>query len=249
MPESDFSDRTLLITGACGGIGQSTARVFRARGANVLLADRDPKALQDLAASLSGAQDGVARASIDASEASDALRAVALCRERFGGIDFLVTAAGIYRDEPIASMTNEQWRHTLSVNLDGVFNICKAALPVLREASSIVNLTSMAAHCGGSFGHSHYGASKGGVLALTRSLARELGPRTRVNAVSPGIIDTPMTAELMRVRGATVIEQTPLGRCGRPEEIASVIAFLCSDAASFVTGEAIHVNGGLYMGG
>jgi 3-oxoacyl-[acyl-carrier protein] reductase len=107
----------------------------------------------------------------------------------------------------------------------------------------------MAAHMGGSFGHAHYGASKGGVLALTRSLARELGPRTRANAVSPGVIATGMTERLIDARGQAVIAQTPLARTGTPAEIASVVAFLCSPSASFITGEAIHVNGGLYMGG
>jgi 3-oxoacyl-[acyl-carrier protein] reductase len=194
-------------------------------------------------------EDRVASIATDVRRSPDAKRAVELCRDRFGGIDFLVTAAGVYRDEPAASMTDAQWSDTLSVNLDGVFYFCKAAIPVLRDSSSIVNLTSMAAHCGGSFGHSHYGASKGGVLAYTRSLARELGPRTRVNAVSPGPIETAMTTKLLQARGSTIIEQTPLGRYGQAAEVASVIAFLCSDAASFVTGEAIHVNGGYYIGG
>jgi 3-oxoacyl-[acyl-carrier protein] reductase len=107
----------------------------------------------------------------------------------------------------------------------------------------------MAAHTGGSAGHGHYGAAKGGILSLTRTLARELGPGIRANAVSPGIIDTPMVHRLLATRGEDVIKQTPQKRFGRPEEIASVVAFLCSDAASFINGEAIHVNGGFYMGG
>ena len=106
----------------------------------------------------------------------------------------------------------------------------------------------MAAHRG-AFYNAHYSSSKGALLSLTRSLARELGPITRVNAVSPGVIDTPMATDLIRLRGADSIAQTPLKRLGQPAEIASVIAFLCSDGASFVTGEVIHVNGGLHMGG
>jgi 3-oxoacyl-[acyl-carrier protein] reductase len=249
MMDFDFTDRTLLITGAAGAIGGATVRFFRARGAHVVLADRDDAALRRYASEIGPGRGALATIAMDASQAADAQRAVELCGNRFGGIDFVVTAAGIYFDEPAVSMTDEQWHRTLAANLDGVFHICKAAFPLMRERSSIVNVASMAAHCGGSIGHSHYGAAKGGVLAYTRGLARELAPKTRVNAVSPGVIDTPMTLDMLRTRGASVIEQTPLRRYGRAEEVASVIAFLCSDAASFVTGEAIHVNGGLYMGG
>ena len=247
---SDFANRTLLLTGASGGIGQATARAFLARGANLVLLDWDDLALTRLEQDLGPDADGkILAIRNDASKAADAKTACEAAANRFGGIDFVVTSAGIYRDEPASAMSEQQWRQTLAINLDGVFFIASAALPFLRDNSAIVNLTSMAAHCGGSFGHAHYGASKGGVLALTRSLAREWGPKTRVNAVSPGVIETPMTTGILADRGASVLAQTPLQRFGQPTEIASVIAFLCSDDASFITGEAIHVNGGIYMGG
>lgn len=241
----DFHDRTLFVTGATGGIGAAVATLFAAAGANVFLTDRAPSVAGN-AAALGPRALGHA---LDVAD-SEACRAAAeACADRFGAIDFVVASAGIYRDEPIAEMSPAAWRATLAVNLDGVFNTVAAALPHLTEASSIVTITSMAAHMGGSFGHAHYGASKGGVLALTRSLARELGPRTRANAVSPGVIATGMTERLIGTRGDAVLAQTPLARHGTPAEIASVVAFLCSPAAAFVTGEAIHVNGGLYMGG
>jgi 3-oxoacyl-[acyl-carrier protein] reductase len=251
----DFVGKTLLLTGASGGIGAAVASVFSRRGANLVLADRTQSTLDVLAKELGfskqlgGEPSRILSYAMDASNPDDAKRLVSMTADRFQHIDFIVTSAGIYRDEPAAEMTPEQWRQTLAVNLDGAFYICAAAFPILANNSSIVNVTSMAAHCGGSFGHSHYGASKGGLLAYTRSLAREWGPKTRVNAVSPGVIETSMTAEITKSRGASILEQTPLKRFGAPSEIAEVVAFLCSDAASFITGEAIHVNGGYYMGG
>jgi 3-oxoacyl-[acyl-carrier protein] reductase len=244
----NFRNRVLLLTGASGGIGRAISRLFFANGAKLVLADLDEGALAELGGSLDSSGQRVATLRMDAAKPEDADAVLALTRDRFGGVDFLVPSAGLYLDQPVSTMTDEQWRQTIGINLDGIFYICRRAIPMLRDESAIVNLTSIAAHRG-SFHHAHYAASKGGVLSLTRSLALELGPRTRANAVSPGIIETPMTAGLIRERGAQTIEQTALKRFGRADEIASVIAFLCSDAASFITGEVIHVNGGLYMAG
>jgi 3-oxoacyl-[acyl-carrier protein] reductase len=244
----DFSTRTLVLTGANGGIGRETAKLFYGCGANLVLADLDAVSLEDFAQALDPAGGRVVCMQMDASQAADCDRLVKLTQDTFGGIDFLVPAAGIYKAHPIREMTDEQWRETMGVNLDGVFLLCKRALPLLRDNSAIVNISSMAAHRG-AFYNAHYSATKGALISLTRSLARELGPVTRVNAVSPGMIDTPMAAELIRVRGADGIAQTPLKRVGQPGEIASVIAFLCSTGASFITGEVINANGGLHMAG
>lgn len=242
----DLKGKTYLISGAGSGIGRATAIRLHSLGARVALLDRHQADVHDVAGLLGeGALPVVADVSIPAECSAGVDKIV----ETIGSLDGVVAAAGIYRDEPAIEMTPDAWRQTLSVNLDGVFYVIWAALPHLNEASSIVTLTSMAAHMGGSFGHSHYGAAKGGILALTRGLARELGPKTRVNAVSPGVIITPMTSRVLADRGDSIIQQTPLKRYGEPEEVANVIAFLCSEAASFITGEAIHVNGGIYMGG
>lgn len=240
----DFRGKTLLLTGANGGIGREVARVFAKGGAALVLADRDLQGLQDFAATLE--TPAILVRPLDAADPDSAAALVAAAVERFGQIDHVVPSAGIYLAEPFAQMSDEQWRRTLSINLDGVFYLLSRVQPHLSQGSSIVNLTSLAAHRG-ALTNAHYAASKGALTALTRSLARELGPKTRVNAVAPGIIETPMIQDFLKTRSDSTLAQTPLGRLGQPEEVANVIAFLASDAASFITGETIHVNGGLYM--
>jgi len=243
----DFADKTLVLTGATGGIGRAVATLFHDGGANLVLADRDQTLLDELVCELG---DGTRCAAllVDVAEPVDAERLVDLATQRFGGIDFLVPSAGIYRAEPFLEMTDAQWRQTIAINLDSVFYLCRRAAPRLRAGSAIVMLTSLAAHRG-AFINAHYSASKGALLSLAKSLARELGPRTRVNSVSPGIIETPMTNALIATRGSDSVDQSALKRLGQPSEIAAAIAFLCSTGASFITGEVLHVNGGLYMAG
>lgn len=241
----DFNNRTLVLSGANGGIGRSIAALFYASGANLVLTDIDKSALDSFAAAL-GSDDRVATLEADAASAEDAEQTIALARERFGGIDFLVPSAGIYQAKPFAEMSDVDWHRTISINLDGVFYLCKRALPALNEGSSIVTLASLAAYRG-AFVNAHYGATKGAMVSMTRALSRELAPKTRVNGVAPGIIETPMITDLLKTRMDETMSQTPLKRLGKPSEIASVVAFLCSPAASFITGETIQVNGGIYM--
>lgn len=245
----DFSGRVLLLTGASGGIGRAIAQVFHDAGASILLADIREDAARELAQSMDPAATRTMAMKYDAGRADDSEAAVGLCLDRFGRLDFLVPAAAVFEGQSFLKMTDAQWRKTLSVNLDGVFYLCRRAIPVMPEGGAVVTIASEAAHAGASVGHSHYGASKGGVLALTRSLARELAPGIRVNAVSPGAIDTPMIKDLMRIRGGTVLEEIPMGRLGSPCEVAAAVAFLCSESARYITGQAIHVNGGSYIGG
>jgi len=250
----DFSGRVLLLTGANGGIGRGIARLFAEAGAKLVMADIGLQGAEDFARSLDPAGDKIAVVKLDASSTGDVDRAIALCAERFGRLDFLVTAAAIYEDHMFETMTDEQWRKTIAANLDSVFYACRRAVPVMAEGGApegraIVNLASEAAHIGGSRGHSHYGVSKAGVLALTRSIARELAPRIRVNAVSPGTIDTPMVARFLAEHGAGYVDTIPMRRLGQPRDVAQAVAFLCSEAASYITGTTIHVNGGTYVGG
>lgn len=248
MSQYDFSGRTLVLTGAAGGIGQAVARRFRHAGANLCLIDVDAAALDGLAAALPQASGTVLTLALDLSDPAAADTAAARIAQACAGVDFLVPAAGIYLAEPFSEMTDEQWRRTLAVNLDGVFYLTRRLLPLLNPGSAIVNVSSMAAHRG-AFCNAHYSASKGALLSFTRSLARELGPRTRVNAVSPGIIETPMTQELLKTRADSSRQESMLKRLGRADEVAAAIAFLCSDDASFITAEVLHVNGGLYVSG
>ncbi|PTM43361.1 SDR family NAD(P)-dependent oxidoreductase [Bosea sp. 124] len=241
----DFSGKVLLLTGANGAISRAVARLFFRHGALCVLTDLDEDGVKGFARELDPDVVRILALRQDAAVAEDAERAVDAAVEKFGRIDALVTAAGLYRDRLVSEMSEAEWRQSIAINLDGVFHSCRAAIPHLAEGSAIVNIASMAGHRG-SYAHAHYAAAKGGVLSLTRSLALELAPRTRVNAVSPGLIEGPMVQPLI-AKKPELIPNTPMKRLGTPEEVAGVVAFLCSDLARFVTGETIHVNGGLHI--
>jgi 3-oxoacyl-[acyl-carrier protein] reductase len=243
----DFSGKVALISGAASGIGRATAEYLLGCGVSMAMADVNEAALAKLVGAIGS--DGRAIAiPFDAQRSADAASAVAACVARFGRLDFLVASHGIYEALPVDRIDDDEWRRTIAVNLDGVFYLCREAAKAMADGGAMVNLASVAAHAGASTGHAHYGASKGGVMSLTRSLARDFAPRLRVNAVSPGAIETPMTRDVFARSAEQVRAATPLQRLGQPSEVAAVIAFLCSDAASFVTGETIIVSGGLYIG-
>jgi 3-oxoacyl-[acyl-carrier protein] reductase len=243
----DFSKRTLLLTGAAGGIGRGIAQEFLAGGANVAMADLNDQATTTFARTIDPSGSRTEAMKLEASDPADVERAVTRCIERFGRLDYLVTAAAIFEDHPFETMTDAEWHRTIAANLDSVFYACRRAAPAMRDGGAIVNLASEAAHTGGSPMHAHYGATKAGVLAFTKTIARELAPRIRVNAVSPGTIDTPMVARWLEERPGYV-ETIPMRRLGTPKDVAQAVAFLCSDAAGYITGTTIHVNGGGYVG-
>lgn len=243
----DLTGKVALITGANGGIPRAAAALFHRLGAHLVLTDLDRAALDAFAATLPAGGPRILTARVDVTRRAEVDAAVALAGGELGGLDILVTGAGLYVEQEVAAMSDEDWRRTLGVNLDGVFHACRAAMPLLRRGGSVINIASMAGHRG-SVRHAHYAACKAAVLGFTRSIVHELAPRgIRANCVSPGIIATPMTEAIMRDNGAALIAATPMKRFGTPEEVASVIAFLASDAAAFVTGETIHINGGIYM--
>lgn len=241
----DFSGKVLLLTGGNGAISRAIATLFHRHGASCVLTDLDGEGVAAFARELDPGGGRTLALRQDAAQASDAQRAVEAAVSHFGRIDHLVTAAGLYRDRLVSEMSEAEWRQSIAINLDGVFHSCRTAIPHLAEGGSIVNLASMAGHRG-SYAHAHYAAAKGGVLSLTRSLALELAPKVRVNAVSPGLIEGPMVQPLI-AKKPELIQNTPMKRLGTAQEVAGVVAFLCSDLAGFVTGETVHVNGGLHI--
>lgn len=240
-----FEGRVLLMSGAAGGIGLATARVFARAGASLALGDLDERRLEELRTALDLPADRLLLARHDVTDPESSRDLVRQAQEKFGGVDVVVPNAGLYPTDLFGTMSAASWSRTLAVNLDGVFHLCQAALPALQPDASMVLVASMAAHYG-SPTHAHYAAAKGGVLSLARSLAKELAP-VRVNAISPGLIDTAMVQPLMQARGPELLNATPLRRLGTPEEVANCIAFLASPLASYVTGATLHANGGLYI--
>lgn len=243
----DMTGRVVVVTGAASGIGLACAGMFHRAGASLAVADLNVSALRAALESVGVASSAVCAAGVDVTNPENCDAFADTVRRTFGAVDAIVPSAGIYRPMPFADLTSENWRQTMAVNLDGVFNTLRPLLPILADGASITLLSSRAGHGGGSAGHVHYGATKGAMLSLARGLARELGPRVRVNAVSPGVIETPMTSAALKVYGDDVLNQTPLGRFGVADEVAAAILFLSSGLASFITGESLQVNGGLYM--
>lgn len=237
--------RHAIVTGANGEIGRAIAASLARDGLVLHLTDLNVDGLTAFAETLPTETHCHAHDVADAAQTDAVVSAIAATS---GGIDVIVACAGLYQDLALRDLTPEQWSKSLAVNLDGVFLTVRAALPHLTEGSSIVTLTSVAGHRG-SIDHTPYAAAKGGVLTLTRSLAQELAPRTRVNAVSPGLIDTRMMEQMAPERLRSTVDALPMRRLGTADEVASVVAFLCGPGAGYITGEALHVNGGLYISG
>jgi meso-butanediol dehydrogenase/(S,S)-butanediol dehydrogenase/diacetyl reductase len=241
-----FTDKVVIVTGAASGIGAATAQRFSDEGANVVLVDREAGKLDEVAG---GLEPGRTLAHVaDVSVSSDVDAMVQAAVERFGGLDVLVNNAGVHEGGNPAEITDESWRKVMATDADGVFFGCRAAIPHLeRSRGSIINTASVSG-TGGDWGMSPYNAAKGAVVNLTRALAMDLGKSgVRVNSVCPSLTRTGMTEDMMSDREliAKFEERIPLGRVCEPEEIASVIAFLASEDASFVTGANIAVDGGV----
>ena len=239
-----------IVTGGSMGIGASIAKVLARQGANVAINYRkhDTEARQVVAEIESLGRKGLA-IKADVANFADAQRMVDEVKEKFGGLDILVNNAGINRDSVVWKMTEQQWDEVLDTNLKGCFNYIHAAVGLFREQKSgkIVNVTSING-LRGKFGQTNYSASKAGIIGLTKALARELGKsNVNVNAVAPGLIETEMMKDAPESVKEAALAEIVLGRLGKPEEVAEVIAFLCSEAARHITGEVIRVDGGQYI--
>ncbi len=242
-----LAGKAALVTGAGRGIGAAIARELAREGCDVALVELGEfDAAEALAADLRAHGRRALAFRANVADIAAAETNVAATHAAFGRLDIVVTNAGITRDAPSWKMTEEQWDDVLDVNLKGTFAYCRAVAPLLRTQKSgrIVMIASVNA-LRGKFGQANYSASKAGVVALTRSLARELGPsNVTVNCIAPGMIRTHMTASLPAEIVDRAVRESALGRIGEPEDVAQLVAFLCSDRARHVTGEVVKVDGG-----
>jgi 3-oxoacyl-[acyl-carrier protein] reductase len=244
----ELHGRSALVTGGSRGIGRACCLALARAGAKVAVNYRVETPSANLLVEEIEAAGGEAFAlSADVSQRTDAEMLVDETVARFGGIDILVNNAGIWKGAPVEEISDGEWAEMLAINLTGSFHCVRAAVPPMKEARSgrIVSISSTAGQRGEA-NHAHYAATKGAVIALTKSLAVELAPfGILVNAVAPGWTVTDMTREdLLGPRREGILKTIPLGRAATPEDVAGAVLFLCSDLASFITGQVVNVNGG-----
>jgi 3-oxoacyl-[acyl-carrier protein] reductase len=244
---SDFSGKVVLITGGSRGIGRACAVAFADLGAQVVIGYAGNEAAANETLALLKTKGRALR--FDVADAAACAKAVDSVVEEFGRLDVLVNNAGVALDGLVLRTKEEDWDRQLDTNLKGAFALIRAAArPMMKQrAGAIVNLTSVVGETGNA-GQAAYSASKAGLIGLTKSVARELASRNiRVNAVSPGLIETDMTARISGETRTKMVEEIPLSRLGAASEIAHAVVFLASNEASYITGEVLRVNGGMYM--
>jgi 3-oxoacyl-[acyl-carrier protein] reductase len=247
---ADLQGRIALVTGASQGIGRACALELARAGATVALAARNEAKLAEAVAEIEAAGGQAAAFPIDVASEESIKAGAKLVLGRFGKVEILVNNAGITRDGLMLRMKRTDWDNVLGTNLTGAFLLTQALLsPMLKNRwGRIVNITSVVGRTGQA-GQVNYSASKAGLIGLTRSMARELAARgVTVNAVAPGYIETPMTSVLDEKQRAAMMATIPLGRPGTDLDIAQAVRFLASDAAAYITGHVLDVNGGMFMG-
>lgn len=249
MDGKGLEGRVAIVTGGSRGIGRAVAASLAEDGASVVVSGRDPVRVEVEAKELEALGALVLAVQADVARREDVDRLVDRARERFGRIDILVNNAGITRDALLVRMKDDDWDAVLDVNLRGAFLMTRAVAKVMmrQKGGRIINIASTAGAMGNA-GQANYSAAKAGLIGLTKAAARELAHwGILVNAVAPGLIDTDMTAGLPAEAREALLAQVPLKRIGVAREVAEVVRFLAGDGAGYVTGQVIHVNGGLYM--
>ena len=238
-----MKDKVVLITGASGGIGKAIAKKFAEAGAKVALNDivQAEENLKKTAEELGGRY-----FLADVSKLEEVEKMIRDIQKEFGRLDILVNNAGICQDKTLAKMTKEEWQRVIDVDLTGVFNCTKAALPlIIANQGKIISISSLVGQRG-NFGQTNYAAAKAGIIGFTKALSKEVGRfGVTVNAIAPGFIETRLTENLPPELKETIKKFTPLGRFGKPEEVASLVVFLASEEADFITGAVINIDGGL----
>jgi 3-oxoacyl-[acyl-carrier protein] reductase len=246
----NFKDRVAIVTGGARGIGKAVAFAFIREGAKLALVDVDKRTLEAAKNEIQKNKENVIAVPCDITKSVEVWAMVNQVQKAFGRMDILVNNAGIIRRGTLETVTEEDWDRVIEVNLKGTFNCCKAAVEIMKKQKygKIVNVSSIAGKLGDITSAPGYGPSKAGIDALTKTLARQLAPYgINVNGVSPHAIETEMSAQWSEERRREIISSIPLGRLGKPEDVAAAVLFLASEEASFITGEILDVNGGAWM--
>jgi 3-oxoacyl-[acyl-carrier protein] reductase len=245
----ELKGKVALVTGGAQGIGKAVALTLARHGADVIVADVNLEKARETAKEVEAAGRSAMAVNVDVTRLSDVEQMVESAMGHFGKVDILINNAGIARDKLILRMTEEDWDAVLDVNLKGTFNCTKAIIKHMSKQRSgkIVNIASVVGEMGNA-GQANYSASKAGVIGFTKTIAREFAQRgINVNAIAPGYIQTPMTEVLPEKAKEELKRMIPMERLGQPEDVAQAVLFLVSEASSYVTGQVLNVNGGIYM--